>query len=309
MLLKGLLEERTPYRKFLILVGLTLMGAIIGTLLGSMLSSAIFGIDLSENSGAFSNTANPNTANALKLIQLFSALGMFIFPPIMAAVLFSKDAKSYLGLNTKVNATVGSLVIALMIAVVPFINWMMTVNEAMKLPASFSAIESWMKQSEISAAQITELFLKTTSIGGLLTNMFIIAIIPAIGEELLFRGVIQKLFSELANNKHVGIVLGAFLFSAMHMQFYGFLPRFALGVMLGYLYLWSGSLWLPMLAHFLNNGMAILFAWMEARKGLPFNQDTFGVEPGQEIILALSVFLTWVLLFLVRKFGASGFKV
>jgi membrane protease YdiL (CAAX protease family) len=219
----------------------------------------------------------------------------------MAAVLFSKDAKAYLGLNTKIKSTVGFLVIALMIAVVPFINWMMTVNEAMKLPASLSTIESWMKQSEISAAEITKLFLQTTSIGGLLTNMFIIAIIPAIGEELLFRGVIQKLFGDLANNKHVGIVLGAFLFSAMHMQFYGFLPRFALGIMLGYLYLWSGSLWLPMLAHFLNNGMAILFAWMEARKGLPFNQDTFGAEPGQEMILALSVFLTWGLLFFIRK--------
>jgi membrane protease YdiL (CAAX protease family) len=127
------------------------------------------------------------------------------------------------------------------------------------------------------------------------------AVIPALGEEFLFRGLIQKLFKDLSGNVHAGIILSAILFSAMHMQFYGFIPRFALGVMLGYMMYWSGSLWLPIIAHFINNFLAVITTWAAANGSLKINPDTIGTEPGQSAMLGISVFLTWGLLFLLRK--------
>jgi hypothetical protein len=168
------------------------------------------------------------------------------------------------------------------------------------------AVEDWMRTSENQAAQITSLFMNDKSYTGLFFNLIIIALLPAIGEEFLFRGVIQRLFKEMGSSIHVSIILTAILFSALHMQFFGFFPRFALGVLLGYMMYWSGSLRLPIIAHFVNNAMAVFFGWLSIRKGLPFDQDTLGTLPGQEMILGASVFLTWSLIFLLRKQSAQA---
>jgi len=290
-------------------VGLTLLCAIIFTIIGSLLASILYGINPMSNPGILQEVSNPSVVSALKMMQLFSAIGTFILPPFIAAFFFDARPFDYLGLKQAVKPTVYLLVILLMFVTVPFINWMIVVNEGMHLPAAFKEVEEWMKGSEAQAAEITKVFLNTSSINGLILNLFIIAIIPAIGEELLFRGMIQRLFKELSGNVHVAIILAAVLFSALHLQFYGFFPRFALGVLLGYLYLWSGSLWLPILAHFVNNAAAVMFSWMEARQGLPFNQDTFGTGTGEEMVLATSVFLTWGILFAIYKQFANREKV
>ena len=149
-----------------------------------------------------------------------------------------------------------------------------------------------MIASEEQAGKITKLLLGSTAVSDLLINLLVIAIIPAIGEELLFRGVIQKQFIALTESKGAAVVLTSLLFSALHMQFFGFLPRFALGVLLGFLYVWSGSLWLPIMAHFFNNATAVILVWLAARQGIPFNPDTLGTEPGQDLLLGGSVLLT-----------------
>ena len=102
-------------------------------------------------------------------------------------------------------------------------------------------------------------------IGDLVVNLIIVALLAAVGEELLFRGSMQNIFLEWTKNKHAAVWITAVLFSALHAQFYGFLPRMLLGVVLGYLYIWSGSLWLSMLFHFLNNGLAVLFSYLIAK--------------------------------------------
>src|SRR5207344_1198984 len=104
---------------------------------------------------------------------------------------------------------------------------------------------------------------KGTSVLSLAINLFIIAFLPALGEELFFRGMMQKLFSQLTKNNHLAIIITSIIFSAIHLQFYGFLPRMVLGIFLGYLLVWSGSLWLPILAHFVNNASAVLFTFLD----------------------------------------------
>ena len=298
---KALLADRTPYKKFLILVGIALISGVIFSTLGSLLAAMLTGVKVLTDPKALSDLTNPAVIDALKIIQLVSAIGTFLLPPIIAAWLFSSDPKGYLGVIKKPNSQQIVIAVILLLVAIPFINWMMMANSLMELPPSMKGVEDWMKEMESNAGQITKLLVNTTSIGGLIFNIFLMAVIPALGEEFLFRGVIQKLFKDLAGNVHAGIILSAILFSAMHMQFYGFLPRFALGVMLGYMMYWSGSLWLPVIAHFINNFLAVITTWAASNGSLKINPDTIGTEPGQSAMLGISVFLTWGLLFLLRK--------
>jgi membrane protease YdiL (CAAX protease family) len=157
-----------------------------------------------------------------------------------------------------------------------------------------------------SAQKIGEALMKGNGMMELLLSLVIISIIPAISEELIFRGVIQKLFIDLSRNKHFGIILTAILFSAMHMDIAGFLPRFALGAILGYMYLWSGSIYLSIVAHFTNNLLAFLMELGQKNNMLSFNPDHLGIVQGQEMVLGASVFLTWSLLFLLRKISIEN---
>lgn len=301
MQLRASLSDRPPYRKFLIVVGLTLIGAVLFTAIGSMLSQLLFGINMTGDPAILDQTNNASLVNAFRLFQGLAAIGTFILPAIGAAFLFSDQSKEYLGLTRKVQGIHLLVVFVLLIVAIPFINWMMQLNGAMHLPSYFKQLQDWMAATEAQAAKITKLLLGSTGVSDLLVNLLVIAIIPAIGEELLFRGVIQKLFTELANSKGFAIVLTAILFSALHMQFFGFLPRFALGVLLGYLYVWSGSLWVPITAHFINNAMAVWLTWCMERGVIQVNPDTLGLEQGQEGMLAASVFLTWAILWWLRK--------
>ena len=306
MLLKGIFAEHVPYSKFLILVGLTLIFAVVFTAIGGFLSAAMYGVNILTDPNVLKDLQDPAVASAMKLVQLFSSLGTFILPPLLAAYLFEGSPTNYLQLNKRVSVSSMIITVLLLVACVPFINWMLDVNSTMHLPASMKAVEDWMRTSENQAAQITSLFMNDKSYMGLFFNLIIIALLPAIGEEFLFRGVIQRLFKEMGSSIHVSIILTAILFSALHMQFFGFFPRFALGVLLGYMMYWSGSLRLPILAHFINNAMAVFFGWLSIRQGLPFDQDTLGTLPGQEMILGASVFLSWSLIFLLRKQSAQA---
>ena len=305
MQLRASLSDRTPYRKFLIVVGLTLIGAVFFTAIGTLLSQLIFGINLTGDASILDQTGNPSLANAFRLFQGLAAIGTFILPAIGAAYLFSNQSSEYLGLEKKSKGIHLFAVFILLVVAIPFINWMMQINGEMNLPSSLKGLQDWMETTEAQASKITKLLLGSTGVSDLLINLIVIAIIPAIGEELLFRGVIQKLFTELANSKGFAVILTAVLFSALHMQFFGFFPRFALGVLLGYLYVWSGSLWVPITAHFINNAMAVILTGYMERGMINFNPDTIGTQSGQEGILAASVFLTWAILWWLKKQWAA----
>jgi uncharacterized protein len=162
-----------------------------------------------------------------------------------------------------------------------------------------------MKESEAQAMKITEAFLKMETTQDLLINLLVIAVVPAIGEELLFRGVLQRLFQELTKNIHLTVFLSAAIFSAIHMQFYGFLPRMFLGVLFGYMLVWTGNIWVPVLAHFINNGAAVFFAWLASKNEMPFNQDTIGAESG-DLAVAIGSALAVIMLMMLMKKQSAG---
>ena len=148
---------------------------------------------------------------------------------------------------------------------------------------------------EENAKLLTERFLKMDKIGDLLFNLFLIAIIPAIGEEMFFRRVIQKKLKNILRNPHIAILITSFIFSAIHMQFFGFLPRFFLGMVLGYLFYYSGNLLMPIIAHFTNNALAILLMYLPFAERIDMDSQ---LEITEINMIQATVFMIIVLFFI-----------
>jgi membrane protease YdiL (CAAX protease family) len=295
--MRGIWANNTPYSKFLISVGIILLSAILFTIFSSVLATIIYGINMDELQKLMQNPDAPNGMAALKMMQTVSAIGAFIIPSFLLAQLFSTDTYEYLSLNRKPDLPSMVIVILAMLLATPFINFLGELNASMHLPGSLRSVEDWMKNAEDQAAKLTQAFLKMDTFGDFLFNLVMIGLLPAIGEELVFRGIVQKLFVQLAKNVHVGVWLSAILFSAIHMQFYGFLPRMVLGLMLGYMLVWSGSLWLPIIGHFINNAGAVLFMYLFQHGYTDMDPDKIGTQ-NDFAGVAISIVLT-VLLFVI----------
>lgn len=305
MPLKSIWAQNTPYSKFLLGVGVILISAVAFTLLSTVVVTGLYGIPMYQLENMLQDVKNPLTLQVLKVIQTGSTIGTFIVPAWVLAYLFHGDPKEYLQLRKLARATSLLWVGLGMLTAVPLINLLGDLNSKMHLPSFLAPVEQWMRDSEDKAAVLTEAFLDMPDPGALLFNLFMIALLPAIGEEWLFRGVVQRLFSEWSGKKQVGIWAAALLFSAMHLQFYGFVPRLLLGALLGYLLLWSGSIWLPMLAHFLNNAAAVIAAYLYQHQLINANPDTLGLGPEQFMVLLASIVLT-ALFFVLGKRNAQS---
>lgn len=286
---RGLLADRSPYRKLLVLVGCALFFVILFTMLGGLFSAFLFGVNPFTNPDIMNLIDEPQVVNALKLMQTFSAIGLFIVPVLLSAFLFDVKPFDWLRINKLPSTITFLLVIITILVSAPLINWMMELNQHLALPSFLKSVEDWMKESESRGADFTILFAEADSFSGLAINLFIMALLPAIGEELLFRGATQRLLIDLTKNKHIGIILSAVVFSAIHVQFYGFLPRMMMGIYFGYLVLWTGSLWPGMVGHFINNASAIIFMFLQKHHQINFDPDTVGTLQGDELMLVISV--------------------
>ena len=244
--------------------------------------------------------SNPVVTSSFKIVQAFSAIILFIIPALLF-VLFTSDTKLYYLKLIGFNPMLALIVIILVFAVMPVINWTGEINTHLSLPDFMSGIENWMKASEEKAKELTEAFLQMNGIEDLITNIIVVALLAAVGEELLFRGCMQNVFLEWAKNNHAAVWITAILFSALHAQFYGFFPRMLLGVVLGYLYIWSGSLWLSILFHFLNNGLAVLFAYLIGKSIITEQAETIGTGETPVYFILVSAVVSIGLMYFVYK--------
>jgi hypothetical protein len=244
---------------------------------------------------------NPESIRILKYFQVVQSIGVFIVPPFILGWLYHGKIAEYLNLNKKINFASVLLVLVLSFSASPFINFIGEINANMQFPAWLSGVENWMKNAENKAAEITEAFLKVESTGGLIFNIFMIAFLPSIGEELLFRGVIQRIFTNWTRNYHWGIWISALLFSALHMQFYGFIPRMFLGVLFGYLLVWSGSMWLPIIAHFINNAVAVVAMYLIDKELLSPEIEEIGTTSDSYYMAAVSLLLIVVFMLMIKR--------
>jgi len=178
---------------------------------------------------------------------------------------------------------------------------MAEINSMLQLPAFLQGVENWMKEMEETALKLTMMFLKMPTLNDFLINLLMIGILPALGEEMIFRGVLQKSLIQMTRSPHAGIFLSAFIFSFIHLQFYGFLPRMALGIFFGYLFLWSQTLWLTVIAHLINNAGAVIFYYLADNEVIDKKIETIGT-PGNLLPLALiSAIVLGFLIFQIYK--------
>ena len=235
----------------------------------------------------------------MKWLQLLQSVATFLLPALAGAYLWSNTPMQWLHLDSKPSWQEALAAVVVMLLAIPGINLLSAWNQQMVLPEWMSGIEQWMRMQEDAAAQLTEQFLRVDTVGGLLVNIGLMALLPAVGEELTFRGVVQGMFTR---NRHVAIWATAAIFSFVHMQFYGFLPRMLLGAMFGYMLWWTGSLWVPMLMHFVNNCAAVVVAYLaynHLEEGRAEMLDTIGTED----TILLGVFSICIVLIMMVMYG------
>ena len=294
-------RDMKPFPQLLFSAFIILVSFLIFLVLSVLIALPFFGLESILNMANMSNLSDPTNLAVLKYFQTVQAIGMFILPPIIIAYLFLGNIPEYLYLNKPFNASTFLLIIILMFVMSPLINFLGEWNSNMSLPSWMSGIEDWMRRSEDQADEMTEAFLNVKTIPGLSFNLFMVAFLPAVGEELLFRGVIQKIFTRMTKNTHWGIWISAILFSAMHMQFYGFIPRVLLGALFGYLLVWSGTMWLPMLGHFLNNGIAVIGMFMINNGLMSAEVEEYGSTENSYYAAIISLLLVVVILYMIKK--------
>ena len=241
--------------------------------------------------------------NTLKWIQLLQTITLFLLPSLLVAYLCAKAPWNWLQLDQKVDLKVLLWAIGIMLVALPAINLLSHWNQQMVLPSWLSGLEEWMKNKEAEAEWLTKQFMSVTTLSGLLVNLFLMAVLPAVSEEVTFRGVLQRLLAFRLSpfTSHLSIWLTAIIFSAIHMQFYGFVPRMLMGALFGYMMVWTGSLWVPMLMHFVNNGMAVLLYFMASRAGWDMDKvDAVGTDNTLWLGI-VSIVLTAVGIYMFRR--------
>ena len=298
---QGILSELSPAGKLGITAIIILATFFVFFVLGVLIAILVFRINFFESAYIFTDLSNPDNVNIIKFFQIIQSTGIFLIPPFLIGYLFENNSFKYLSIKNKPKLLPIIFTGITMIAAIPLINFLASINAQMKLPEFLSGLENWMKYSEQEAQKIGDAFINVSTFNGFMVNILMIAIIPAFGEEFLFRGVIQRIFKDWTKNIHWAIFITALLFSAMHMQFFGFIPRFLMGVFLGYLFAWSGSIWLPITAHFINNCFAVVFSYLLFTKKISINLDTLGSSSDTIIYLIFSIIITSSLIFLIYK--------
>ena len=279
-----IIKKTNKLERIFVLAALIVIGLILGTLIG-VAYPLITG-------------CNPTDLNSLRFIQICSQIFTFILPPIIYSMLINNRPFQSLGFNktTLLWILIG---VAMTYTIMPLNSIIGEWNTNIKLPESMSGLEEWMKTMQEAATEMIEKLVHVDNIGGLIINLFMIAGLAAFGEELLFRSIIQTSLIKLCKNAHIGIFIASAIFSFIHLEFYGFFPRLIIGLLLGYMYYYSRSIWIPMAMHFANNGTIVFLYYLNSIGAVNIDVEGFG-KTGIVITL-LSVVATIALFWFAIK--------
>lgn len=251
------------------------------------LALMLFGMFSGADKVSFDMT-KPGVINTLKWWQAISSLTFFLLPAFLYAVFtFRSRYWHFLGLKKAEKENMYVLAVACIVLALPFVFWLGVLNQSVPVPAE-------LKRMEEEAGKLMMAFLKANSPMDVIINVIVIALLPAICEEICFRGALQRILIQLTRSPWAGIILTAIVFSALHLQFMGFLPRMFLGIILGALYWYSGSLWTSILAHFVNNAVQVI--------AVSYAPKYIDKNPEFPVILALaSGLIVWAILWYYQR--------
>lgn len=253
-------EGKKPLLQILILIGYVLAGLFIFQFFSLALGVILSGMEMNDFVQSFTNPiAHPELKSLLLLTQFLSSLGGFILAPLLF-IYHHEKRNIFLDFHSRDLDLKGAILVlcitfAFIVADSVIIEW----NMGWTFPEPF---HSWAKLREDTAAELTEYLTTMNSLPYFLVVFVTVGLLPAVGEELLFRGLIQKYLQAMTKNPHVAIWITAVLFSAFHIQFFGFVPRMLLGALFGYLFYYSGNLIYAMIGHFANNGLTVLMLYL-----------------------------------------------
>lgn len=261
-------DQRSPWRDLMFLLFYSLCCTFVVQLIviafGAVLNQGISGLIGGENSFLESSSFFRYSLAAS------SSIGVFLLP-VMWLQHSNKEIDFFIAQRATDWRTY-LLAVSVMVAFIPLMDVIAEWNKEMSLPESIKHIEEWMRRQEDSAAGLTEDLIMVSTIDKLLLNILFIAVLPGIAEEFFFRGALQNIFTRIFKNPHLSIWVVGIVFSAIHIQFYGFLPRMILGVFLGYFFLWTGNIWVSVFIHFLNNASVVVAAFFYARNGKNYTE-------------------------------------
>jgi len=253
---KPILSGQSPFAMLIFSsLGVILIGFVF-QLLGLFMATFFYDVSMAEllqTNGA----SDRNVIAAIKLLQIIGALGTFVFSSLLISFFYTGSWVGYFQAGREIDWKSAVLLMLVMLAALPFVNFLTDMNQRFVIP--FEGMEQYFREMEERTEELMMTLVKADDIVALMVNLFMIALIPAVGEELVFRGLIQRHLADLFRNAHVAIVVASVIFSLVHFQIYSFLPRFFLGLILGYAFYYGKSIWYPIIAHLVNNTLGVLF--------------------------------------------------
>ena len=287
--MNGYLREHPPILHFVTIIGFFMGFFVINLLAIGVLAPKLTGYTIIEiQEGVLTN---PALVGPQKWIQFFYSFNVFLLPAVVFSYLWQPYPATYLGLKTRPSWMQLALTVVLFLCALPFANSMAEWNQTWNLPKQARELQE-------TGQMLTRAMLRMPHFSDLIINLILMAILPAIAEELFFRGVLQRVMINMTRKRWLSVVFTAVIFSALHLDMLGFMPRIALGVVLGGIYLVTGNLWLAILAHVINNGMLVVQSYL-------FQHGLSGTDPMVDdflpwyfavISLAVTAGLFWALI-------------
>ncbi|MBS1950460.1 MAG: hypothetical protein OJF59_000390 [Cytophagales bacterium] len=291
------LNERPVWYTLLMVTLGGMVGLIVGSAVGMLVGAALY----QGNGDFFHLVENPDEHSIIPLMTMqgiVSILSFFVFP-FLSWRLARRKSFSYFTnqkFYTQSVFFVGAIVLSFMVVDSVIIEW----NQHIHFPAFLKSFEEWARASEDRLTEVTKALTQFHSFGEFLVGFLVIAVVAGFCEELLFRGIIQNEFYRGTKNIHLAVWVSAVLFSAIHMQFFGFVPRMLLGALFGYLYFWSGNIFVPMLAHVVNNGFSVILIYLNQLGVVEVNIESEEAAPWYAV--GVFFFITTGLIYSYKKF-------
>jgi membrane protease YdiL (CAAX protease family) len=258
-------KQMHPAMQFLVLIGITIGIIIIGNFIAAAIIMASFGMDTLLDVSRL-NISSGAALKGLWILQLVGTTLPLLISPLFFSYIVVHEPEDYLKTSFHFPWLLIVVVFLTMILSSPLMEFVGNINQSMNLP-------QWMRDEENLLQKASDGMLQMKTIWSMFFNLVFIGLITAIAEEFLFRGCLQTIFMRWMKNKHVAIWITAILFSAFHMEFFGFLPRLLLGLFFGYFVAWSGSIWPAIWAHFVNNGTVVVLTYLYQHKLINLNPD------------------------------------
>lgn len=301
-------SKSTVYQSFIALClafASLLVGFFVGGFVSLLVAEALCllkGADVRASELLQNPAAFPAYRTVFLLVQGVYSLIVFLFVPYLFLKFFGKFSLPHFLKPPEGQIQMLGFVCLILLSFFPLSGYLVYLNQQVVFPEYLAWLEVILQEKEQSLMQSTRFLTNFGSPFEFLLGLLVIAVIPAIGEEYFFRGILQEKILGLTHKKHLSIWISAFVFSAFHLQFYGILPRMALGGLFGYLYLWSGSIRIPMVAHFLNNAFTLsVMYFFTASPQVPFGEKMPSAAPLPWPYILLFLLLSVSLMLVFRK--------